>query len=66
MTKASKVNKNPPSPKKARRAPSMREKLKNRNEKAVPTIRVNGFQEPVAIEVYDYTITSTKPGFVNK
>jgi hypothetical protein len=56
----------PPSPKKSASPPSMREKLKHKKEKPVPTIRVHGFFEPFAVEAYEYTLTDTKPGFVHK
>jgi hypothetical protein len=56
----------PASPKKAASPPSMREKLKHKKEKPVPTIRVHGFFEPFAVEAYEYTLTDIKPGFVHK
>jgi hypothetical protein len=56
----------PASPKKARLAPNMREKLKQKNQKAEHTIRVHGFMEPFTIEAYEYTVTDIKPGFVDK
>lgn len=56
----------PPSPKKKKYVPNMKEKLKRKQEKPVPTIRVLGFQEPLAVEAYEYTVTATKPGFINK
>ncbi len=40
----------PPSPRKARSAPNMREKLKQKTGKPDPTIRVHGFEEPFALE----------------
>ena len=67
MTKAVKANKtSPPSPKKKRHAPNMKDKLKNKKEKPIPTIRVQGFKEPIAVEAYAYTLTATKCGFLNK
>ena len=56
----------PASPKKARQVPNMRQKLQNKKEKPVPTIRVYSFEEPFAIEAYEYTLTDSKPGFINK
>jgi hypothetical protein len=56
----------PHSPRKARSAPNMREKLKQKTGKPDPTIRVHGFEEPFALEAYEYTMTATKPGFVNQ
>ena len=56
----------PASPKKARNAPNMRDNFQKKKEKPVPTIHAHGFQDPVAAEAYEYTITPTKPGFVNK
>jgi hypothetical protein len=67
MTKDGKKNKNlPPSPMKARHAPSMKDKFKNRKEKPSPTIRVHAFKEPIVVEAYEYTLTATKCGFLNK
>jgi hypothetical protein len=55
-----------PSPKKARHAPNMRDKLAKKKEKPEPAISVQGFVDPLTFEIYDYTITPTKPGFSNK
>ena len=44
----------------------MRENFKHKKEKPIPTIRVHSFQDPFAIEAYKYTLTATKPGFINK
>jgi hypothetical protein len=67
MTKTTKSNKAlPPSPKKAKHAPNMKEKLRTKKEKPIPTIRVQGFKDPLAVEVYGYTLTATKCGFLNK
>jgi hypothetical protein len=44
----------------------MKDKLKNKKEKPTPTIRVHAFKEPVVVEAYGYTLTSTKCGFLNK
>ena len=60
IAKATKTK--PPSPKKAKKAPNMREKLK---EKQVPTISVLGFIDPLSIEKYEYTLNATKDGFTN-
>ena len=51
-------NAKPPSPKKARSVPNMRENFKHKKEKPIPTIRVHSFR--------DHTLTATKPGFINK
>ncbi len=57
----------PGSPQKAKKPPSMRENLKLRKEKPVPTISVQGFQVvPLAAEAYEYTITNLKNGFLNE
>ena len=57
----------PVSPKKARKPPSMRDKLKLRKEKPVPTISCRGFcVTPMALEAYEYTISSLKNGFLNE
>jgi len=56
----------PPSPKKASQVPNMRAKLKEKKGKPVPTIRVYGFEEPLGIEAYEYTLSDTKPGFIHK
>lgn len=65
-SKASAAPKSPPSPKKARHAPSMRDTLKKKNEKPVPTIVVHAFQDPVTVEAYAYILLPTKDGFINK
>ena len=44
----------------------MRAKLKEKKGKPVPTIRVYGFEEPLGIEAYEYTLSDTKPGFIHK
>ena len=44
----------------------MRETIKHKKEKPIPTIHVHSFQDPFAIEAYEYTLTATKPGFINK
>jgi hypothetical protein len=55
------------SPKKASKPPSMRDNLKARKEKSVPTISVQGFHVvPLAAEAYKYTITNLKNGYVNE
>jgi hypothetical protein len=56
----------PASPKKARQVPNMKEKFKNMKGQSEPTIRVVGFEDPLAFEIYDYTLTATRPGFVNE
>lgn len=56
----------PASPKKAKQMPNMRNQLLSKKEKPVPTIRVHGFEEPLAIEAYEYYLTDTKSGFINK
>lgn len=56
----------PASPKKARQVPNMREKLLSKKEKPVPTLRVHGFEDPLAVEAYEYTLSDTKSGFINK
>jgi hypothetical protein len=56
----------PPSPKKARSVPNMRENFKHKKEKPIPTICVHSFRDPFAIEAYEYTLMATKPGFINK
>ena len=56
----------PASPKKARHVPNMRQKLLSKKEKPVPTIRVYGFEEPLGVEAYEYTLSDTKAGFINK
>jgi hypothetical protein len=55
----------PASPKKSKQAPSMRKNLQNKKQKPVPLIRVLGFQDPLSIELYEYTLTENKPGFIN-
>jgi hypothetical protein len=49
----------PPSPKKSKKTPNMREKLLQKKE---ATIHVVGFD---ALEVYGYTLTESKAGFIN-
>jgi hypothetical protein len=52
MTKTQKSNKAlPPSPKKAKHAPNMKDKLKTKKEKPIPTIHAQGFKDPLAVEV---------------
>ena len=55
----------PPSPKKAKQGPNMKDNLKKKKEKPVPTIRVLGFQDPLYVEIYEYTLSANKPGFIN-
>jgi hypothetical protein len=52
----------PPSPKKSKKTPNMREKLLQKKE---ATIHVVGFEDPIALEVYNYTLTKSKAGFIN-
>jgi hypothetical protein len=52
----------PPSPKKSKKTPNMREKLLQKKE---ATIHVVGFENPIALEVYDYTLTVNKARFIN-
>ena len=52
----------PPSPKKSKKSPNMREKLLQKKE---ATIHVVGFGDPIALEVYNYTLTESKVGFIN-
>jgi hypothetical protein len=52
----------PPSQKKSKKTPNMREKLLQKKEE---TIHVEGFEDPIALEVYDYTLTESKAGFMN-
>ena len=56
----------PVSPKKAKQVPNMRENLKKKKEKPVPTITVHAFADPVCAEVYSYTVLPTKDGFTHK
>ena len=65
MTSRAKKQK-PSSPKKAKFQPNMRDNLKKKKDKPVPTINVYSFHEPIAVEAYTYTITPTKDGFLNK
>ena len=58
-------NAKPPSPKKAKRAPSIKDKFKEKKDKIDPTIRVLAFKDPIALEKYEYTLTESKPGFIN-
>jgi len=37
-----------------------------KKEKPIPTIRVHAFKDPVVVEAYGYTLTTTKCGFLNK
>jgi hypothetical protein len=55
----------PASPKKTKQAPSMRNNLNKKKQKPVPLIRVLGFQVPLYIKVYEYTLSKNKPGFIN-
>jgi hypothetical protein len=52
----------PPSPKKSKKTPNMREKLLYKKE---ATIHVVGFEDPIALEVHDYTLTESKAGLIN-
>jgi hypothetical protein len=52
----------PPSPKKSKKTPNMREKLLQKKE---ATIHVVGLEDPIALEVYKYTLTESKAGFIN-
>ena len=56
----------PASPKKAKQVPSMRDNLKKKKDKPVPTIGVHAFADPVCAEAYEYTIQSDKDGFTHK
>ena len=56
----------PASPKKKGQVPNMRQKLENKKQKSVPTLRVYGFEDPFCVEAYEYTLSDTKPGFINK
>jgi hypothetical protein len=56
----------PASPKKKGQVPNMRQKLENKKQKPVPTLRVYGFEDPFCVEAYEYTLSDTKPGFINK
>jgi hypothetical protein len=55
----------PPSPKKKKQAPNMRENLKKKKQKPIPTLRVLGFEDPLSVEMYEYTLNENKPGFIN-
>jgi hypothetical protein len=55
----------PASPIKTKEAPSMRNNLKKTKQKPVPLIHVLGFQNSLYIEVYKYTLSENKPGFIN-
>jgi hypothetical protein len=55
----------PASPKKAKQVPNMKEKFKNMKGQSDPTICAVGFEDPMAFEIYNYTLTATKPAFVN-
>jgi hypothetical protein len=52
----------PPSSKKSKKTPNMREKLLQKKEE---TIHVVGFEDPIALKVYNYTLTESKAGFIN-
>ena len=52
----------PPSPKKSTKTPNMRQKLLQKKE---ATIHVVGFEDPIGLEVYDYTLSENKAGFIN-
>jgi hypothetical protein len=52
----------PPSPKTSKKTPNVREKLLQKKE---ATIHVVGFEDPIALEVYDYTLTKSKARFIN-
>jgi hypothetical protein len=52
----------PPSPKKSKKTPNMRKKLFQKKE---ATIHVVVFEDPIALEVYNYTLTESKAGFIN-
>ena len=52
----------PPSPKKSRKTPNMREKLL---QKKGTGISVVGFDDSVALEVYDFTVGDNKPGYIH-
>jgi hypothetical protein len=52
----------PPSPKKSKKTPNMREKLLQKKEATIHSV---GFEDPIALEVYDYTLTKSKAGFIN-
>ena len=60
-----KANAKPPSPKKANRPPNIKDKFKEKKEKIDPNIHGLGFQDPIAIEKYEYRLTETKPGFIH-
>ncbi len=55
----------PPSPKKKKQAPNMRENLKKKKQKPIPTLSVLGFEDPLSVEMYEYTLNKNKPGFIN-
>ena len=44
----------------------MKEKFKNKKDKPNPTISVHAFKDPVVVEAYEYNISATKCGFLNK
>jgi hypothetical protein len=46
-------------------APSIKKNLLKKKQKPFPLIRVLGFQDPLSIEMYEYTLTENKPGFIN-
>ncbi len=62
-TKPGAKSNKPASPKKARHVPSMKEQLKKRKAKPVPTISVVSFVAELPVELYAYSITDTKDGF---
>jgi hypothetical protein len=55
----------PASPKKVKYAPSMKDNLIKKKQKPILMISVLGFQDPLYIEVYKYTLTENKAGFIN-
>ena len=56
----------PPSPKKAKQVPNMRDNLQKKKDKHVPTISMHAFADPICAEVYDFSILPTKDGFTHK
>jgi hypothetical protein len=52
----------PPSPKRSKKTPNMREKLL---QKKGTGISVVGFDDSVALEVYDYTVGDNKAGYIH-
>ena len=66
ITREAKAGKLPPSPKKAKRIPKASDRLITKKKpKAFPTIRVLGFKNPYSFEIYEYSITDGKQGFIN-